>query len=57
MNFPKDFSKEVVYDEDTDKYILYQRVGKTDLFSQKIMTFQEYLDYQLERNDEESLGS
>ena len=48
MNFPKDFSKEVVYDEDTDKYILYQRIGKTDLFSQKIMTFKEYLDYQLE---------
>ena len=56
MNFPKDFSKEVVYDEDTDKYILYQRIGNTDLFSQKIMTFQEYLDYQARRNDEESLG-
>ena len=47
MNFPKDFSKEVIYDEDTDKYILYQRVGKTVVFS-KNNDFQEYLDYQLE---------
>ena len=48
MNLPENFTKQVVYDENTDKYILYQRVGNTDLFSQKIMSFQEYLDYQLE---------
>ena len=48
MNLPDNFTKEVVYDEDTDKYILYQRIGNTDLFTKKIMTFQQYLDYQLE---------
>ena len=48
MNLPDNFIKEVVYDEDTDKYILYQRIGNTELFSKKIMTFQQYLDYQLE---------
>ena len=46
---PKNFSHKIkVYDEDTDKYILYQRIGNTDLFTKKIMTFQQYLDYQLE---------
>ena len=47
MNFPKNFTSQVVYDENTDNYILIQRVGNTDLFTQKVMTFQEYLDYQL----------
>ena len=49
MNTPSNFKTKVVYDENTDKYILYQRIGTTDLFSQKIMSFQEYLDFQLER--------
>ena len=35
MNLPENFIKEVVYDEDTDKYILYQRIGNTDLFTKK----------------------
>ena len=48
MNLPDNFKKQVVYDKETDKYILYQRIGNTDLFSKKIMTFQQYLDYQLE---------
>ena len=47
MNFPKNFTSQVVYDENTDNYILFQRVGNTDLFTQKVMTFEEYLDYQL----------
>ena len=47
MNFPKNFTSDVIYDENTDNYILIQRVGNTDLFTQKVMTFQEYLDYQL----------
>ena len=49
MNTPSNFKTKIVYDENTDKYILYQRIGTTDLFSQKVMSFQEYLDYQLEK--------
>ena len=48
MNFPENFNKQIVYDKNTDKYILYQRIGNTDLVSQTVMSFQEYLDYQLE---------
>mgnify|MGYP001157354789 FL=1 len=47
MNFPENFTSDVFYDENTGNYILIQRVGNTDLFTQKVMTFQEYLDYQL----------
>ena len=49
MNTPSNFKTKIVYDENTDKYILYQRIGTTDLFSQKVLSFQEYLDYQLEK--------
>ena len=47
MNFPNNFTSDVFYDENTGNYILIQRIGNTDLFSRKVMTFQEYLDYQL----------
>ena len=49
MNTPSNFKTKIVYVENTDKYILYQRIGTTDLFSQKVLSFQEYLDYQLEK--------
>ncbi len=48
MNVPENFKKQIVYDKNTEKYILYQRIGNTDLVSQTVMSFQEYLDYQLE---------
>ena len=56
MNLPDNFTKEVVYDEDTDKYILYQRIGNTDLFTKKIMTFQTVFRLSIRGDDEKSLG-
>ena len=47
MNFPDNFKQKVVYDINSGNYILYQRIGETDLFSQKVLSFQEYLDFQL----------
>ncbi|HJM16842.1 MAG TPA: cell surface protein SprA, partial [Flavobacteriales bacterium] len=47
MNFPENFKQKVVYDINSGNYILYQRIGETDLFSQKVLSFQEYLDFQL----------
>ena len=48
MNLPSNFQKTIVFDEETNQYILYQKIGNTDLFIQKVMSFEEYLDYQLE---------
>ena len=55
MNLPDNFIKEVVYDEDTDKYILYQRIGNTELFS-KNNDIPAVFRLSIRGNDEESLG-
>ena len=48
MNFPKNFDKQVVFDEQTNQYILYQRIGSTDIFNTRVMSFNEFMDYQLQ---------
>ena len=47
MNLPMNFKTSVLYDENTNQYIQYSRIGNTDLFLPKVMSFQEYLDYQV----------
>ncbi len=46
MELPNNFQKEVVYNPKTGKYIIYSRIGNTDIFNKTVMSFSEYLNYQ-----------
>ncbi len=47
MNLPSNFTRTIVHDSISNQYVLLQRIGNTDLFSKTIMSFNEYLDFQL----------
>ena len=49
LNKPKDIKEKIVFDANTNNYILYQKIGNLDFTFREVMSFEEYMSYQLEK--------
>ena len=49
LNKPKDITEKIVFDANTNNYILYQKIGNLDFTFREVMSFEEYMSYQLEK--------
>lgn len=47
---PPSITEEVVYDPETNQYIIYQRIGSLNYRTPRTMTFEEYKEYRLENS-------
>ncbi len=51
MNNPSIFSTYVEYDPSTNQYYEWQRIGNRNVGLPRVMSFQEYQQYQLEKSN------
>ena len=49
LNKPKNLTEKIVFDANTNNYILYQKIGNLDFTFRKVLSFEEYMSYQLEK--------
>ena len=49
LNKPKNLTEKIVFDANTNNYILYQKIGDLDFTFRKVLSFEEYMSYQLEK--------